>query len=273
MGDVPVHIDHAHRQRDAAGLELGHQVEVLLLGIFPIARPPVAQGPARDERHLARHAAELAQAAQVVVPEAKQIEVQVFGVGALGDPALIIENQGVRIIHQGPALARHQARVEAHRAVDAVQGAGRAHQVGAAAPGAVTPDYPAGQYLDGKRPGAEAGGGDEISQPQVLGADFDPLRAALHRKSRHRLFAVPKSLAGMVLKFAGRAVFQAEQARSEHGKAHVGPGNHRLWGSGGSEGQLELGRNRLGHGISIDPLWVVSILYPTFSTQSTDVKL
>ena len=55
------------------------------------------------------------------------------------------------------------------------------------------------------------------------------------------------SLAGMVFKFAGRAVFQAQQARGQHGEAHVGAGDHRFRGGRRSQVQFELGGNDLRH--------------------------
>jgi hypothetical protein len=43
----------------------------------------------------------------------------------------------------------------------------------------------------------------------------------------HGLLAIPERLAGPILERAGRAVLQPQQARREHGEAHVAGGHDR----------------------------------------------
>jgi len=61
----------------------------------------------------------------------------------------------------------------------------------------------------------------------MLGFDFDGAVAAPRVERGHRLLAIPECLARSILERAGRAVFQPEQARREHGEAHVACGHDR----------------------------------------------
>ena len=49
LGDVPVHVYDADGEGDLVGLEGLHEGEEFLLGVGPVARPPVAEGPAGEE--------------------------------------------------------------------------------------------------------------------------------------------------------------------------------------------------------------------------------
>ncbi len=49
LGDVPVHVYDADGEGDLVGLEGLHEGEEFLLGVGPVARPPVAEGPTGEE--------------------------------------------------------------------------------------------------------------------------------------------------------------------------------------------------------------------------------
>ena len=45
---MPIHINNSNRHWDIIICKVIHQIDILLLGIWPVAAPPVAQRPARD---------------------------------------------------------------------------------------------------------------------------------------------------------------------------------------------------------------------------------
>ena len=50
---MPVHVDHKHVERNVILMEVVHELTKLVIRIAPIARPPVAEGITRWQRHLA----------------------------------------------------------------------------------------------------------------------------------------------------------------------------------------------------------------------------
>ena len=131
-GDVPVHVDDAHGERHLPRAKLDHQIAQLVLAIGPEAAPPVPQRIPRQHGCTARYPAVVLQTADIVVPVAEEVEIAIFGVpgsGPLHQPALPIEYQAVRVIHQRPARARHQPWLQRNLAIDVIQRACRAAQI------------------------------------------------------------------------------------------------------------------------------------------------
>ncbi len=54
FGDVPVHVDDADRERNLLGAEFLHQGFQIVLGVGPVAAPPVAKDVTRDHRDRVR---------------------------------------------------------------------------------------------------------------------------------------------------------------------------------------------------------------------------
>ncbi len=53
IDQVPIHVNDTDRQRDIVGAEVGHQRPQVGISIGPVAAPPIAQRPARQQRRVA----------------------------------------------------------------------------------------------------------------------------------------------------------------------------------------------------------------------------
>jgi len=119
--------------------EIAHQLKQFVLAIGPVAAPPIAQRPARNQGNGAAQAPVIAQAGREIPAIAKEIQIdRVCPWLAPGNPALV-EEWGVRVVHDCPAAGRQQTRIERDRAVSLVQGARRPAKVADIAV-AVVPD-------------------------------------------------------------------------------------------------------------------------------------
>ena len=133
---VPVHVDHGHGQGDALGGEAVHEGQVLLLGVGVVAAPPVTQEGPVNERGGPGQAEEVVQGRAVVLPVAEEVEVRVRGgavhgarTGAGTDPLVLGQEQGGRVVQDGPAGQGQQAGAQGDGAVGLVQGAGGTAEV------------------------------------------------------------------------------------------------------------------------------------------------
>ena len=242
LGDVPLHVDDAHRERDLVRFEVEHQAGQLVLGIGPEAAPPVAQRPAWHHRHRPGDPAEVVQRGLVVVPIGEEIQVERAGRGpARRDPARLVEHQRRRIVDQRPARAREQARLQRDRPGSAVQRARRAAQVPVSGV-AEAPHRAVGLDFHRQAVRREPLGGRVVRQRQGGRVDGDDPVRGCRGEVRHRLAAEPDRLAGAVLEDAVRAGFQPDQARREHGEAGARPVDHSRRVGGGFGMGCEMGK-------------------------------
>ena len=239
FGEVPVHVQDADREGQLVGLEIPDQVGQLILAVGPVAAPPVAQRPARDHGHPAADPAVIAQAGRVIVPVAEEIEVRP-GVRARLEPAVVVEEQGARIVDHGPARARHQARLEGDVAVGIIQGTGRAAQIGRVLRAGV-PHRAAGLEGDRQvvrreaRPGAGV-----VAQVQGLGFDFQAVIRLAGGEGRDGLPAEPEGLAGAIREVAVGLGFQADQTVRQDREACLAAFHDGVRAGGWRERQLEV---------------------------------
>ena len=194
VGVVPVHVDHQHVERDVVGAEILHQRAQLLVRIGPIAAPPIPEGVARRQGHLACKEREVAQGGFVVVSVGEEIPVLSAVVGALFDPfplLVAVEEEVVRIVDERPAVGGQQSVLDGHFrttlvvdvgvAVVSVQRAVGSFEV-AFLLHARFPDEGHGGSLRGAHRevrGRERTGILPVAQDHLRRGDFDP-RAPLH---------------------------------------------------------------------------------------------
>ncbi len=196
LDDVPVHVDDAHRQRHFVRRKLLHQPLQLLLGVRPEAAPPVPQQPARDQRRRPGNLLKVLQAPHIVVPVAKEIEVQVLRRRARHQPALLVKDQRPRVVHDRPPAARHQPRLQRHKPVRLVQRPRRPLQV-ARLPDmlAKVPRIIRRLHVDRQAHRRKPAGRRRIPQHEMWRLDRHHPRALRHRKLRYGLAAKPERLA------------------------------------------------------------------------------
>ena len=72
-GLVPVHIDNHHIHRDIVGFEGFRKVKQLVIGVFPIAAPPVAECVFRRERNASGYLCEVTESRCVVVTVTEEV--------------------------------------------------------------------------------------------------------------------------------------------------------------------------------------------------------
>ena len=226
--DVPVHIDDTDRQREPLLAEGRHDVLQFLLGVVPVAAPPVAQRPPGYHRHVAGDLGVGPECAQVVVAEAEEVDVLVVLVAVPGgDPPVVVEDEAVGVLEHGPAVPGEQAVLEIGLAVDAVQRPGRpAEVVGivAVAVGLVEPRQGDRQRLGSEPPA------DVVAQVEVFGVDLQAAVDPRHLEVRDREIPVPHGLARAVLELAVRVVLQAQEPGRQYGKPAVLGRNGRVVG-------------------------------------------
>ena len=150
---VPVHVDDEHVEGQVKALEAGDEVAEVLVGVAPVAAPPVAEGVAGRQGNLSGKLREAAERTLVVVTVGHEVPVLcAFGTLSFGDPVPVlcaVEEIALGVVDERPAVCGKEAVLEGHLrlgiavlehvAVVAVQGAVGALQVallcGAGRPG------------------------------------------------------------------------------------------------------------------------------------------
>ena len=106
VGVVPVHIDNEHVKRNVVCVELVNQCPHFLVGICPVAAPPVSESESWRERHLAGKYSEVLKSRLVVVAVSHKVPVLTLLVLSLLHPGPlgIIEEITVGFVDQSPAV-------------------------------------------------------------------------------------------------------------------------------------------------------------------------
>ncbi|OIQ88932.1 hypothetical protein GALL_291630 [mine drainage metagenome] len=104
VDDVPVHVDDAHRERDAPLPEPRHEPDVLVGRVRVVAAPPVAEGPPRQHGRPSGDGVERLQRRGVVVPVREDVEVLTVA-RARCDPAVGVEEERSRVVDDGVPVA------------------------------------------------------------------------------------------------------------------------------------------------------------------------
>ena len=143
VGLVPVHIDHQHIERYVVLLEPRHDIAHLVVGVGPVARPPVAEYKTGRQGHLPGKEGKIFQGRLIVGPIGHEIPILNRPVFIpLFDPGKIavVKQEALRIVDQRPAVAREYTVFQLQlmpglvalnkcRAVHTVERAGRALQI------------------------------------------------------------------------------------------------------------------------------------------------
>ena len=246
LGIMPVHIYDEHVERNVVVVHLRDEVAQLVVAVCPVARPPVAEGIARRQWHLARKLGIVAQRLLVVVSVGEEIPVlRLALVRAVGNPLPVgvVEHISVGVVDERPSVAReesvferHLVRVEIRVAVVSVERAVGALQVsvvlqarmpaergGVQAAGFLL----AGGFLfrlDGRDAQVvlvEHSAAFGVRQDEAVGRDGDGLRRVLHLVGCGRVAAVYGDERLVVKKLSVGRVFHADCSIGNHGEAHV----------------------------------------------------
>ena len=140
LGVMPVHVDDKYIDGDVVLVEFFHQVAEFLVAIGPVARPPVAEGIAWRQRHLASEDGEVFQSLLVVVAVAHEVPVLVVKAFAFHHPRpiAVVEEVALRVVDERPAVGGQETVFNGHLfvrratkdfSIVAVQGAIGAFQI------------------------------------------------------------------------------------------------------------------------------------------------
>ena len=263
---VPVHVEHRYREGQPLGREAVHEGEVGLLGVAVVAAPPVAQERPRDQRSGAGQAEEVPQRPAVVLPVAEQVQVVVRGGAVHGarararpDPLVLLEEQGGGVVDDGQSGQREDPGAQPRPAVDVVQGAAGAAQVGreglVGVPLVPEPPGSAVQVDNGGAHGhAQPRAGEPsrglIGQVEVLGEDLHAVLAAAHVEGGGLAqVAGDDQLGGGVGELARPGALHADEPVGQDGEAGVvAHPDDRLRPGGRRTGLRGAGGERRGHG-------------------------
>ena len=252
-GLVPVHVDHHDVDGDLPLAELAAECQKFVVGIRPVTAPPIAEGIFGRHRNASRHFREVRQGGLVVVAIRKQVEVLHLPFSARFHPlapvaVVIHEQMPPALVHNGPAVAREDARFHRVRIIDmvgagaAIQRAGCAHQV-AVCRQAGMPDhrlpvqFETGLQIVGReRPAL-------VDQGQRAGRDGDAVADAFDSITRHGQPAVDDRQGGVVFELGFRRPFHADQAVRQDREAGIP--RHDL--GGGIGYGIVLGKSRADH--------------------------
>src|SRR6185312_237864 len=142
--EVPIHIDNEHIERNIVFAESAHQILKFLVAVCPITRPPRTKSEPRRQRDFACHPGEVGERLLVVVSVAEEIPILTISFRTLHYPwprALLasrktkiirVEERTLGVVHQHPAVARDQARIDRFARLSpecAVEGARRALKI------------------------------------------------------------------------------------------------------------------------------------------------
>ena len=115
---MPVHVDDEHVEGQVKALEAGDKVAQVLVGVAPVAAPPVAEGVSRRQGHLACELREALQRALVVVAVCHEVPVlSAFGTLAFGDPVPVlcpVEEVALGVVDECPAIGGQQSVLQRH---------------------------------------------------------------------------------------------------------------------------------------------------------------
>ena len=204
VGVVPVHVDHQHVERNVVGPEVLHQRAQLPVRIGPVAAPPVAEGVARRQGHLARKAREILQRGLVVVAVGEEIPVLGAVVGTFFDPfpfGIAVEQEVSRVVDERPSVGGQQSVLDGHLralfvvdvgiAVVAVQRAVGALEVARLLLSGLPGEGHGGSFRRADREvrGRERTGILLVAQDHLRRGDLDP-GAPLHAVVRGGIFAL-----------------------------------------------------------------------------------
>jgi len=243
---VPVHVYDEHVERNVVVVHLCDEVAQFVVAIRPVARPPVAEGVARRQRHLARKLGIVAQCLLVVVAVGEEIPVLCLSLVrsvAHPLPVGVVEHISVGVVDECPSVAReesvfewHLVRVEIRVAIVAVECAVGALQVSIvlqtrmpAERGGVQADgfLLAGGFLfrlDGRDAQVvlvEHSAAFGVRQDEAVGRYSDDFRRVLHLVCCGWVATVYGYERLAIKKLSVGCVFHAYCSVGNHGEAHV----------------------------------------------------
>ena len=114
---MPVHINDKHVGRHSAVLELVCNLEELIIGICPIAAPPVAQSIFRRHGNLSGDSRKVLKRTGIVVPIGKDIKVLSIASRPLADPfapvrTVLLQKMPFALIDYCPSVTGQNAVLE-----------------------------------------------------------------------------------------------------------------------------------------------------------------
>ena len=222
---MPIHVQHGNGKGHFLFLKLVQKRRVALLGVLPVAAPPVAKGVARHHGRRTRQAVEIADRPHVVVLIAEEIHVAVPRSARL-QPALLVKEKRFAIIKEASSAGILQAELQGVGTVDLVKGTGGSQEVVmswriAVGCGTVLPaSAVVGVAVLGIN--VEIFGSKFLFVVDQMEGDRGDLQASflVHNvKFGGVKGSVQHHLRGAILKDAALTVFQAKQIGGKHRKA------------------------------------------------------
>ena len=222
---MPIHIHHGDRERDVLLLKAQHQRLVFLLRIGIVPAPPVAQRISRQHRRDARQAVIVGDAAAIVVTIAEKVQIG-RPRRAGHHPAVLPQQHGLAVIQQRIAQPGTQPILQRDPIVHPVQRFGGTFQRFR-----LVAVVPIGGRLIFERHRQCIGGERHIraaAQPQRRRFHRQPCIIPYRLISTRSKVTVKHRLARPILKPAGIAVFDPQQAVGQHRDPHIVAG-HRVF--------------------------------------------
>ena len=129
---VPLHVDYQNVDRYGEALYLLDQPHQLVVGVLPVAAPPVAEGILGRQGLTSADAHVVGHGGGVVVAVCHDIPVDAVALAAFGDPpapagVVVGDDRAGALVEDDPAVARYDAGVERLVEVPAVGAVERAH--------------------------------------------------------------------------------------------------------------------------------------------------
>ena len=210
VGQVPVHVDDRHGQRNLFFLKTIHQGQIAFLAVAEKTAPPVAQRPAGQQRGRTGQAVEIPQAGGVVVAVAEEVQVLLRIVPG-AKRAVLPQNHGAAVVQHGKPVSGDQPVPHRNFPVRLIQRSGRAAQRGQGLPVAPVAHISAEPALDGKAQALRGEGLFIIRKMKEGGIHLHPAGKPLHLHLHRREISALDGRGGPILKAPLGLIFQPNQ--------------------------------------------------------------
>ena len=232
-GFVPVHIDNHHVCRNVEVAEMPGKVYKFIIGIQPVAAPPVAQGVFGRKRNLSGNLGEVAHCGDVIVAVSEQIPVYPVSAGTFRHPIFPVggspfEEMPAAFVDERPAVSGSDSLVERIFSIltvflrpyiiETVKRPGRSEQVSGVVHAGVPCLFPSRHpelYFQVVPVESACSG---IGQSHCVRGDYGPSGIPAYLESGDRQVAVDYAEARPVFEDSVFRPFQTDKPRSENGE-------------------------------------------------------
>ena len=241
LGIMPVHVDNHYVERYLIGLEVVNELAEFLVGVEPVARPPVAERVARGKRNFSGKEGVILQGFLVIMAVSHEIPVLAAVLRAFLYPfpvLVAVEQEAFGVINESPAVGGQESVLERQLfagfgffhislhlrvAVHAVKRAERSLEVA----GLFLTRYPRELERSFRRGNLEVVGSERaaalaIAHFHFRGAYLEPLASFLQLVFNGRIFAAYGYERLVVDEFAVGGIFHSHYPVGNKSETHVG---------------------------------------------------